>query len=192
MEQSEALALERYHRAYSNDMYRAIQVAIIADICGGYQAREPKLLERALSIEPMHSILNLVTDTALEFCGHPLMKGRRQRLLNALAVEPISSETIQLLATYFATFDENHTVAAEFSHVAQSLLMLRDLRSTLNEVIEDTAHIHTANGNQAHDLLSSAELLVQVADALLKGEQSSGYLQQKVSKAQRLLGQVTP
>jgi diacylglycerol kinase len=191
MEQSEAQALERYHHAYRNDLYQAIQITIVADICGVYQAREPKLLERALSVEPMYGILNLITDTGLEFCGHPLMKGRLQHLINALVTEAISSETVQLLAQFFATFDNANSLSAEFSHITLALLMLRELRSAISRVTDHTAQIHSVEGNQAHDLVSSAELLVQVADVLLKGETDSGYLQQKVSKAKRLLSQVT-
>jgi len=48
-------------------------------MCGAYQAQEPKLLERALALTEINTLLNLVTDVALEVSGHPDIVGRQAR-----------------------------------------------------------------------------------------------------------------
>jgi hypothetical protein len=86
-----------YNAAYNNETFRHVQTTLVWEVCGPFQASHPNLIERALALPDLHTILNLVTDAALELCGHPDMTGRVEALLRAVTRQPISEDTLHAI-----------------------------------------------------------------------------------------------
>ena len=180
-------ALKHYNSHYNNETYHAAQVSLVRDLCGTYQASEPKLLEIALRTQPIHGILTLLTDVCLEISGHPEMLGRRERLIRAVADAQASEETVRLMGQHMENFEAVGSLfSADFENTALALLRLETIDFTTAKA--HTATIHSPAGNVANDLIASAEYLLQVAKLVLAGEPSQVYIGEKLHQAERHLG----
>jgi hypothetical protein len=178
-------ALAHYTQHYDNNAYVAIQVAIVRDTCGVYQAQVAPLFDRALATKPIQRLLNLLTDTALEGCGHPFMRGRKALLIRAVYESELTAPTIRLLGEYLGNFEgENGTFASDFENRALALLALKNALLALKAVNAHSSHIHTALGNVTGYVTTGATVLLQVAQAILQGETDATHLNAKMQAVQ--------
>jgi hypothetical protein len=181
-------AMAHYHAHYNNDTYQAIQKSVVCDLCGAYQAHEPKLLERALNLPEINALLNLVTDGALEISGHPDMEGQCARLLRSVMSWPISEETVQAIAMHWKNFETTGQVfSAEFALAAGAVLRLRILTEDVNALVQMTSDIRGVSGNAAHGLTRAAYRLLRAAQLLLSSEPSRAYIEEQIQAAERHL-----
>ena len=191
--------MTHYHAHYNNDTYQAIQIAVVRDLCGAYQPQEPKLLERALALTEINTLLNLVTDVALEVSGHPDMVGRRERLLRAILNAGFSETTVHRMGEHFENFVvSGSTYSTDFENSAIAALRVHAGMDIVYGMTSHTSDIHSKTGNAAHQMLWAAYHLLRTAELLLSGEPSAAYINEQIHAAehrmvdgQQFLGQTT-
>ncbi len=179
-------AMTHYHAHYNNDTYQAIQIAVVRDLCGAYQAQEPKLLERALALTEINALLNLVTDVALEASGHPDMVGRRERLLRAILNAGLSETTVHRMGEHFENFVvSDSTFSPDFENSAIAVLRVHEGLEVVYSMTTQTSDIHSKVGNAAHQMLWAAYHLLRTSELLLSGEPSAAYINEQIHAAER-------
>jgi len=179
-------AMTHYHAHYSNDTYQAIQIAVVRDLCGAYQAQEPKLLERALALTEINTLLNLVTDVALEASGHPDMVGRQGRLLRAILNAHLSETTVHRIGEHFENFvPSGNSFSTDFEHCATAALRVHAGLEGVYGITTQTSDIHSKAGNAAHQMLWAAYHLLRASELLLSGEPSAAYINEQIHAAER-------
>lgn len=179
-------ALQHYHARYNNATFRAVQEALVRDLSTPYQANTPALQDMVLKTEPIHSLLNLLTDVCLEISGHPEKVGRRERLIRALGEAVVSEEVVRLMGSHLENFeDEGSVFSADFENATLALLQIG--RMNLYSPKAHASLIHSKAGNAANALIAAAESLLQVAKLLLVGEPSKTYLNEKLQDAEQHL-----
>lgn len=179
-------ALAIYHKRFDAALFREIQIALVHDVCGAYQAHQPVLRERALALPELNAIMNLVIDSCLEVVGHPDWTGRLLRLVMALAQETVSEQTIHLISAYIARFEQaGNTASADMRNAALASQRLKIAMATVRQVSDPVAHIHSQGGNHAHSLLAAAQFLLEATHALLVGETNTDYLGEKLRRAEQ-------
>lgn len=178
-------AYTHYNSHYNNETYKAVQVALVRDLWGA--PADERSLEVALKIEPIHGLLNLLTDVCLELSGHPEMAGRRDRLIRALVDAQVSPEVVRQMGQHMENFELDGSIfSADFENTTLALLQIEQIN--LYPAKTHTSTIHSQAGNAANDLIASAEYLLQVAKLLLMGEPSQVYMNEKMRQAERHLG----
>jgi len=179
-------AMTHYHAHYNNDTYQAIQIAVVRDLCGAYQAQEPKLLERALALPEINTLMNLVTDVALEASGHPDMVGRQGRLLRAILTAGLSETTVHRMGEHFENFvPSGSSFSTDFEHCATAALRVHAGLEAVYSMTTQTSDIHSKAGNAAHQMLWAAYHLFRTAELLLSGESSAAYINEQIHAAER-------
>jgi len=163
-----AIALKHYNSHYNNETYGAVQVSLVRDLCGSYQADDPKLLEIALGYRQISEILALLTAVCLEISGYPQMEGRRERLITALAVTNISGDTVRLMSQHMEDFEETGSqFSADFENTTLALLCLQKIDLSLAKAYAGA--IHNSAGTSANDLIVSASYQLELAKRILGG-----------------------
>jgi|GEM_PF-2963740 len=179
-------AMTHYHAHYNNATYQAIQIAVVRDLCGAYQAQEPKLLERALALTEINALLNLVTDVALEVSVHPDMVGRQGRLLRAILNAHLSETTVRRMGEHFENFVvSDSTFSPDFEHCATAALRVHAGLEAVYSMTTQTSDIHSKAGNAAHQMLWAAYHLLRTSELLLSGEPSAVYINEQIHAAER-------
>jgi hypothetical protein len=179
----QAAALTHYHAHYNNDSYRAVQVALIADLYGEPFAHDTSIREQLLGEETPYFLMNLLGDVALEICGFPGMTGKQQVLVNENALRQLSPETVRLMSQHLEHFEDNgSTFSADFENTALTLLQVMAIRKSVQATESLSSVIHTGQGRASHHLLKSASALLHAAELLLKAESSKSYLGEKLSQ----------
>jgi hypothetical protein len=180
----QAAALAHYHAHYNNDSYRAVQVALIADLYGEPFAHDSRIREQLLGEETPYSLMNLLGDVALEICGFPGMDGKQQVLVNAITLRQLSPETVRLMSHHLEHFeDDGSTFTADFENAALTLLQIMAIRKSVQAAISVSSVIHNGQGRASHHLLKSVAALLHVAELLLKAENSKSYLNEKLTQS---------
>lgn len=179
-------AMAHYHAHYNNGTYQAIQISVVRDLCGAYQAQEPKLLERALALTEVNALMNLVTDVALEASGHPDMIGRRDRLLRAILNARLSEETVHRIGEHIENFLEaDSPFSTDFEYHATAALRVHTGLASVENMTTYTSDIHSKAGNAAHHMLRAAYHLLRSAELILVGEPSAAYVNEQMRSAER-------
>jgi len=182
-------ALNHYNSHYNNETYRAVQVSLVRDLCGSYQADDPKLLEIALGYRQISEILALLTAVCLEISGYPEMEGRRERLITALAVTNISEETVRLMGQHMEDFEAaGSQFSADFENTMLALLCLQKIDVSLAKAYAGA--IHNSAGTSANDLIVSASYQIELAKLLLGGGRppSQAFIGDMLRQADRHFG----
>ncbi len=179
----ESQALQTYHARYNNITYQAAQAAIVTDLHGPVVASQPMTLDEALASEPAHALMNLFIDVALEFVGHPLMRGRCDRLAAAVLHAGLSADTVRLMATHLAHFDR--AASADFADRTLALMVLRD--HDLADLVSQSAGLRGISGVIVNNLVSAAHALLTLARLVLLNEPSETYKREKLLAAERSL-----
>lgn len=179
-------AYARYNGRYNNETYRIVQKTLVGEVCGAYQAQEPALLERALNVPDLHTIMGLVTDAALELCGHPDHSGTSEALLRVLVRQPITDDTLHAIVRHWDNFvEEDDTLSADFLAAGRPALMVHALTDRLHTAISLTSDLSGAAGNAAHLLIQGAFRLLRASELLLTGDPSRAYVEEQVRAAER-------
>lgn len=178
-------AYQHYHKYYNNETFHAAQVALVRDLAGAYQADEPKLLERALKIEPFVKILNLLTDTCLEISGHPDMAGRRERLMVELAHARVTRETVWKMFQHMQYFEDDDACpfSSAFKDAMLAIVQIKAVDLTYARAL--TGEMDTPAGRAAHALIASVEYLLRLTVDLLTGKPLQGYYDAQLRAAEQ-------
>lgn len=181
--QAQAAALAGYQAKYKNETYRAVQIAVIADLYGEAFAQDVTLREQLLDKAEPNLLMNLLTDSALALFGYPYQQDKRQALVNAVVQYLLSPKTIRLMSQHLENFEEvGSNFSADFENSALALLKIGDSRAELVEGISISSAIHGAKGRAAHHLLKAAVGFIHAAELLLKAESSQSYLNEKLAQ----------
>lgn len=133
MDKSFDSARAKFAAIHNPQVFQRLQVAIVADVCGSYQAHEPKLLERALALSDFQVLFQRIQETALEICGSAEMQGKQLDLLKAIQFNCLSFEVSEAIYQYLMLFDTEKQHLAHFLKVAKYIVVLKDASKALNE-----------------------------------------------------------
>jgi hypothetical protein len=194
------MAYALYNAQYDNETYQSIQVSLVTDLYGAYYTSTPALLEQILQKKEVNTILNTVTDVALELCQHPDMVGKREKLLSLLKGEAVSVTTICRIGQHLENFEaEGSTFSADFENLARTGIKVKELLEPLYSASQLSTVIHGKAGNAAHELIHAAYALLRAAELVLFAEPSTAYIQSQIrtanlrlEDAQRYLRQPLP
>ncbi|MFZ4816424.1 MAG: hypothetical protein ACOYL5_17950 [Phototrophicaceae bacterium] len=183
----EQTALDRYNSRYNNQTFQTVQKGIVRDLCGGYQAEEPALLERALGLREINTIMNLIIDLSQAIVGYPHPADTRDRLLRALSdARHITPETALRIGEHFENFkDDDNTISDDFKQTMLALIAIQSL--DLYPARNKTAMVAGKAGNAANALVAAADALLQLARLTLVNEPSTAYLREKLRAGRRYL-----
>lgn len=175
-----------YNAAYDNETFRHVQTTLVWEVCGPFQASHPNLIERALALPDLHTILNLVTDAALELCGHPAMTGRINALLRAVTRQPISADTLHAITDHWFNFVEGDDLRCRaFLIQGQALLDLNTVLTTLETVTRRTSDLAETPAQAAVLFTRAALRLVRAAELSLRHEPNRAYVEEQTRAAGR-------
>lgn len=191
-------ALLTYHACYDNSAYRAATDEIAWILGAGND-----LSDAAIRQTPDYLALsNLLTNVALEICGHPHYHGEGWQLatcLNAviaphLAAGELDQATIQrlwqFLDGYFGLYryqQQQLAVTLASDRLAKTKLHLETAWWLALEAMQSASDLPDWTGRAVYHLSASAAGLLQSALLLLRRE-SAAYLNEKFSRAIRDLG----
>ena len=162
-------ANDRYHAAFNNTHYRALQTLLLVDMLGYYPDDVER--ERVLGKTPLHGIMNGIIDAASMLCDHPDFQKQNHllRLLMCLRAEDrIQATTIEAIWHYLARFtlpDDRRLEACR--QTMRVLATLSDARPLALTCVQQSSDIPNPNGNAAYDALSATQHLLLTGEALL-------------------------
>lgn len=177
--------MQHYHRHYNNDSYRAIQIALISDLYDELAAENVQVREQLLSEEIPNTIMNLLTDVALEISGVPTLSGKQHILLNQILEHQLSSQTIRLMGEHLDKFEQSGTFARDFEEVALTVLNISKSQETILDAVSVSSAIQGPHGRGAHYLLKASTELLEIAQLLLFHESSQAYMSEKMNRAEK-------
>lgn len=180
-------AYDLYHARYGNTTYVAIQKPLVADVFGEKVAEDAQAFWNSLKQEPVHSILNAVTDAALDICGLMDYQGALHRLSLRIIQHRLSDESIQVIAEHLRNFeDESDTKIDDFVASLSTIQQTIKALDVLQDGIACASMIHNKEGRTAFYLLSAMQAYLSSAVILLK-EGDSGYCREKLGKGDAYL-----
>lgn len=172
---------DHYHRHYDNTSYAHVQTAFVRDVFGDATADSPTALWNALGQEPVHTLLNVVTDAALHVSGVSGHDGALTSLVRLILQHNLSDSTIQAMADHLRKFEHPGDVAVDdMLNTLTTIRVARTAVTALNEATRSAADIHSKEGRATYHLLIAAYALTLSATVLLK-EGDNGYMGEKWS-----------
>lgn len=157
--------LETYNKLYNNAAYRNLSRALVADICGEYQAAEPALLERAEATPDHNRLMNAVTDCAIEasmYYDYPdgMVPPCVPKLVKLLAESGASQDAVQATADYIERFESTYK-----RNVSD---MVRERAGATVELVKvaKTTRDMAYNISAARELNNARELLLLAAQMI--------------------------
>ena len=179
-------ALKHYNSRYNNASYTKIQLTLVQNLSGHSYINNPELLDQTLRTEPIHTIVNLVTDACLEISGHPNYTGRHKQLIHALLDANVSTETMSSIREHMSHFEsDNNTFSTDFENAVLILFSIRKL--DIRSLAQLASTLHSTTGQATYELLHVANAALELGSILLKGEQSETYKLEKLQHLERYL-----
>ena len=175
-----------YNTRYNNTGYHKVQIAVLQDIHGGLPGT-PDEQDAWLASEPTNTILNAVTDAALEISGVEYPQSALRSLVLLLLQHKLSDETIYTIADHLRVFeDPADTRADDFVATIAAISQANNAEPSLFEAIRSASEIHSSPGRCAYHLLTAAHTLTETAMILLK-EGETGYMSEKWTRSRKHL-----
>ncbi len=190
-------ALAQYHLAYDNIAYRTACGAIGRLLLAG----TPQPFTSVTHSPDYIELANLLTDTALEVCGHPAYHGRGWTLafrLHQLGAERLErgvldfmviQRTFTAVETYLTRFRQQIMAAETLLHndpTASGLLQMEGALGLLEDSVCTTSTISNRSGRAAYHLTTSCVGLLRTATLILKSSHSpDAYAAEKFSRSLR-------
>ena len=182
--------LKNYHARYNNATYLAVQTSVLIDLYSEAFSQNSTAREFLLCQERPNTIMNALTDTAIEIAEHNT-SNETQHLINLCQMHRLSPKTIRLMSQHLENFEEEGSVhSADFEHTALSLHHIVDVRQSVLNAVSLSSAIHSKRGRVAHHLLKAASALLHTVDLILNGESSQSYIDEKLKSGRVALGDV--
>ena len=196
MDRTAQQALDQYHLAYNNMAYRSI-CKLIAYLLAGTSHTLVDVTHTPEYIE----LTNLLTDTALETCGHPAYHGRGWTLafrLHQLASNHLERGTVALsvvqqtfaaVEIYLDLFRQSVTTRENRLNddpTSRAIAQMEGALILLEESVRTTSDLPSRRGRVAYHLTAACVGLLRTAALLLKSNDALGfYAAEKFSRALR-------
>ena len=167
-------ALDRYHTAYQNEAYRTVCDDLTALLVAGTDLT----LAAAQNTPDYITLSNLITDAALEVCGHPDQHGAGWTLTTSLiaVVEPRLQagdlthndlrNFIRLLDGYFGIYRAHlREFAAQLDtqSISKTACQLATAQVVTDDAIRTASTIPSWRGRAAYHLISAAGGILRTA-----------------------------
>lgn len=179
---TDRIAYDHYNTHFNNATYAAVQTAVVRDVFGEDTASHPSRLWDALGEEPVHTILNAVTDAVLGISGVRHHANALRSLMILTLQHKLSDGTIQRIAAHLRHFEHPGTTHADdFVSIVAALKQTQTIMQILNQIISHASEIHSWQGRCAYHLLIAAQALTLSASVLLK-EDDTAYFHEKLAR----------
>lgn len=185
-------ALAQYHRTYDNAAYRAACDAIGSLLADTEAAPITSVFDTA----DYSALANLLTDTALEVCGHPTYHGCGWTLAfklhqcGTVRLDPAALQhTFAAVEAYLNLFREQVTDAETRLHndaTVRGLLHMEAALRLMEDSVGTMSTISSRNGRAAHHLTAACVGLLRTASLILKNSHSpDAYAAEKFNRSLR-------
>jgi hypothetical protein len=190
-------ALAQYHLAYDNIAYKTACGAIGWLLLAGTSQTLTSVTDSPAYIE----LANLLTDSALEMCGHPAYHGRGWTLafkLHQLGAERLErgvldfaslQRTFTTVETYLARFRQQIMATETLLHndpTASGLFQMEGALVLLADSVCTTSTISNRSGRAAYHLTAACVGMLRTAALILKNSHSpDAYAAEKFSRSLR-------
>ncbi|MCQ3932665.1 MAG: hypothetical protein DPW16_19625 [Chloroflexi bacterium] len=184
MDRTAQQALDQYHLAYNNMAYRSI-CKLIACLLAGTSHPLADVTYTPEYIE----LTNLLTDTALEICGHPAYRGRGWTLafrLHQLATNylergavalSVVQHTFAAVEIYLDLFRRSVTTREDRLNddpTSKAISQMEGALILLEESVRTTSDLPSRRGRAAYHLTAACVGLLRTAMLLLKSNDVLG------------------